>query len=356
MLELDDLDMRIGGVAHLDTVSVTFPKGQLTTLLGRTGAGKTSLMRTVAGLERPDRGVVRLDGTDWNALAPWQRPVAMVTQQFINYPHLSVLDNVAFPLVRRGEKRARAHEAARNVLARVGLSGMVDRRPGQLSGGQQQRVAIARALVKRAPVLLLDEPFVNLDYKLREGLREELVELVKAQPDTVIVYASTDPREALQMGEQTVLMAEGRVLQVGTPRDLHAAPATVDAARVVSDPPINLLPLDITNGGAVLEGIGPIEIAAHGDLRPGRYTVGLRADDIAPGGTVRARVALSEVTGSETVTHLGVGGHELVMLERTVTDHPIGSEVGLRVDSANALMFDGVGRLLPPSTGAAPNG
>ena len=176
MLQVTGVTLAEGGVPHLADVGATFARGQLTTLLGRTGAGKTTLMRIIAGLLVPTSGAVMLDGQDWRRLPPWQRPVAMVTQQFINYPHLSALDNVAFPLIRAGQSRDGAQTAARDMLGRLGLGAMVDRRPGALSGGQQQRVAIARALVKKAPVLLLDEPFVNLDYKLREDLREELID------------------------------------------------------------------------------------------------------------------------------------------------------------------------------------
>lgn len=348
MLVLRDLSLTEGGVPHLAAVSVEAEPGRMTTLLGRTGAGKTTLLRAVAGLVQPQSGQISLAGNDWSRLPPWRRPVAMVTQQFINYPHLSVLDNVAFPLIRRGEPREAAREAAAAMLGRVGLAQMTGRRPAALSGGQQQRVAIARALVKRAPVLLLDEPFVNLDYKLREGLCEELAELLRSQSDTVVLYATTDPREALQMGDCTVLMAEGRVLQAGPPRAVFGAPATLEAARVVNDPPINLLAAEITQSGLVLDHLGPQSAGATGRaLPPGRYTLGLRAEDIRSGGPLPARVALTEVSGSETVTHLMAGAQPLVMLERAVTNHRLGSELGLMLDLGKALVFGANGALIP---------
>ncbi|MCE6957702.1 ABC transporter ATP-binding protein [Cereibacter sphaeroides] len=347
MLELISLSQAAGGVPHLDDVTIHCVKGRLTTLLGRTGAGKTTLMRVIAGLEQPDRGRVVLDGQDWSRLAPWQRPVAMVTQQFINYPHLSVLDNVAFPLLRRKVPAEAAREAARDMLGRVGLGQMTGRRPGQLSGGQQQRVAIARALVKKAPVLLLDEPFVNLDYKLREGLREELVDLLRTERDTIVVYASTDPREALQMGDTVVLMAEGRALQSGTARAVYDAPATARAAEVVNDPPINLIGMEVTADEIRLERLATLPRERLGrPLAPGRYTLGLRAHALGQGGGIPARVALTEVSGSETVTHLDAGGQALVMLERTVSEHAIGSSIGLSLDLGEALVFDRGGNLI----------
>lgn len=158
MLDLLSLSLAEGGVPHLHDVTIRFEKGRLATLLGRTGAGKTTLMRSIAGLVEPRQGRIALDGRDWTGLPPWHRPVAMVTQQFINYPHLTALDNVAFPLLRRKVPRQEARAAAREMLGRVGLGALVDRRPGQLSGGQQQRVAIARALIKRAPSFCWTNP------------------------------------------------------------------------------------------------------------------------------------------------------------------------------------------------------
>ena len=349
MLQVTGLTLAEGGSLHLSDVASTFARGQLTTLLGRTGAGKTTLMRVIAGLQLPTSGTVALDGQDWHRLPPWQRPVAMVTQQFINYPHLSVLDNVAFPLVRAGQSRDAAQTTARAMLGRLGLGTMVDRRPGALSGGQQQRVAIARALVKKAPVLLLDEPFVNLDYKLREGLREELVDLLRAEAQTIVIYASTDPREALQMGDVVLLMAEGRVVQAGSPREVYNTPRTLLAAQVVSDPPLNALPLVVDAGGATLAGLGRQDLRRT--LPHGSYTLGLRAQDIVLGGALPARVELSEVSGSETVTHLDCAGQALVMQEKTVVDHALGATLGLTLNLDRALVFDAQGRLLEADHG-----
>ena len=334
MLTITDLTLKTGGVTHLGGVSATFRPGTLTTILGRTGAGKTSLMRAIAGLLLPDRGRVALSGADWTRLPPWKRPVAMVTQQFINYPHLSVRDNVAFPLVRAGMARAKAALKAEAALTRVGLGTMMDRRPAALSGGQQQRVAIARALVKKAPVLLLDEPFVNLDYKLREAFREDLVELLASETGTTVLYATTDPREALQMGDQILLMAEGRIVQSGTPREVFAAPASLMAATVVNDPPINPIPFRQTGTAD----FGPL--GQHGfSLPPGAYTLGLRAADIRAGGGHAATVMLTEVTGSETLTHLELYGMPLVMQEKSVVPRVPGDVVQVTLDLGAGLVF-----------------
>jgi len=352
MLALREISLNAGDEMHLADLSVTFQPGQLITLLGRTGAGKTTLMRVIAGLTTADAGSLSLDGQDWSRLAPWKRPVAMVTQQFINYPHLSALDNVAFPLIRRGQPRAAARAAALRELERVGLGLLTDRRPGQLSGGQQQRVAIARALVKQAPVLLLDEPFVNLDYKLREGLREELVDLLKSATGTIVIYATTEPREALQLGDRVVLMAEGRIVQDGAPRAVFAAPRSLKAAEVVNDPPINLLPLKVQGGAATLGApgaadLGPADLGSMAaGLPDGSYTLGLRAQDVAPGGTVQARVTLTEVSGSETVTHLAIGAQPLVMQQRSVVAHALGETLGLALRVRRGLIYGADGQLM----------
>ena len=349
MLRLSNLSLTEDGVPHLEGVSLDFQPG-LTTLLGRTGAGKTTLLRAISGLAQPT-GQISFNGQNWAHLPPWRRPVAMVTQQFINYPHLNVLDNLAFPLIRRGEPRAAALAAAEAMLGRVGLSQMASRRPSELSGGQQQRVALARALVKGAPILLLDEPFVNLDYNLREGMREELVALLQTGNETTVIYASTDPREALRMGDRTVLMAEGRVLQSGPPRAVFAAPATLEAARVVNDPPVNLLSARIDDTTLEIDHLGPgPRDALPADLPPGRYTLALRAEDIRQNGPLTARVALTEVSGSETVTHLNAGAQLLVMLERRVHVHPPGAKLTLMPDLGRALIYGADGALIAKGT------
>lgn len=170
-LVLNSLSLRRNKEIHLDNVSLMFDRGCLTTVLGRTLSGKTTIMRTIAGLQDVDKGTLSRDGRSFGKLPAWQRDVAMVYQQFINYPHLSVFENVAFPLRKRKVAQNEIDRRVRGILETVGLDAFHERKPAQLSGGQQQRVALARALVRKAEVLLLDEPLVNLDYKLREQLR-----------------------------------------------------------------------------------------------------------------------------------------------------------------------------------------
>ena len=234
-ITLDKVSRDVAGASWIRDVSLTLERGTLSVLLGPTLSGKTSIMRLLAGLDKPTSGRVLVDGKDVTGFDVRKRSVAMVYQQFINYPTLSVYENIASPLrvqgVARGEIASRVRDAARLLK----LEPYLDRTPLQLSGGQQQRTAIARALVKRADLVLLDEPLANLDYKLREELRTELPRIFE-ESGAIFVYATTEPSEALLLGGRTICMSEGRALQVGeTPlvyrRDGHAAGETETLAR-----------------------------------------------------------------------------------------------------------------------------
>jgi len=357
-LSLDHVARTVAGEPHLIDVDLTLVRGTINVLLGHTGAGKTSLLRIIAGLDRPTAGTVRFDGVDVTRTPARKRSVALVYQQFINYPSLTVRDNIASPLRLR---------RAPDVLARVGelarllrIDDLLDRLPGELSGGQQQRVAIARALAKAADVVLLDEPLVNLDYKLREDLRDELRALFVAprpgaKPATV-VYATTDPGEALALGGTTVIVHHGRVLQHAPALEVYHRPASVVAAGVASDPPMNILD-GVVQGGAI-EIAGELRIplgeTATGHragrhlagLADGPYRFGIRASDCrlhrAPEGHVamQARVELSEISGSETFVHLrGAGGTRVIVQQDGVFHHQLDDELTFYLDPDRLLAF-----------------
>ncbi|RYY52378.1 MAG: ABC transporter ATP-binding protein, partial [Comamonadaceae bacterium] len=196
-LNLRGIEKTVGAETWLRGISLAPEPGAVTVLLGATQAGKTSLMRIMAGLDVPTRGTVEVDGQDVTGMPVRDRNVAMVYQQFINYPSMTVYDNIASPLKLRGDKNIAAQVQA--LADRLHIAQFLKRLPAELSGGQQQRVALARALAKGAPLMLLDEPLVNLDYKLREGLRDELAQLF-AVGDSTVVYATTEPAEALLLG------------------------------------------------------------------------------------------------------------------------------------------------------------
>ncbi|MDE2413988.1 MAG: ABC transporter ATP-binding protein, partial [Comamonadaceae bacterium] len=211
-LALDAVVKRVGPQTWLYPMDMALHSGAVTVLLGATQAGKTSLMRIMAGLDKPSQGRVLVDGRDVTGVPVRERNVAMVYQQFINYPSLTVAQNIASPLKLRGEKNI--EQRVRQIAERLHIDMFLQRLPAELSGGQQQRVALARALAKGAPLMLLDEPLVNLDYKLREELREELTQLFAAG-DSTVVYATTEPGEALLLGGYTAVLHEGELLQYG---------------------------------------------------------------------------------------------------------------------------------------------
>ena len=240
MLELRSVTRIVDGTPHLADVNLALERGTLNVLLGPTLAGKTSLMRVMAGLDRPTSGRVVLDGTDVTGVPVQRRDVAMVYQQFINYPAMTVYENIASPLRLRGaDKKTIENEVAR-AAELLKLTPYLDRTPLNLSGGQQQRTALARAIVKNADLVLLDEPLANLDYKLREELRAELPRIF-AEAGTIFVYATTEPSEALLLGGNTATMSEGRVTQFGPTVEVYRAPADLVTAQTFADPPLNLL-------------------------------------------------------------------------------------------------------------------
>src|SRR5690349_21448054 len=249
-LSLDRVSKRVGAQTWLYPQSIAPRSGAVTVLLGATQAGKTSLMRLMAGLDAPTEGKVFVDGKDVTGVPVRERNVAMVYQQFINYPSLKVADNIGSPLKLRGEKNVEGR--VRELADKLHIGMFLDRYPAELSGGQQQRVALARALAKGAPLMLLDEPLVNLDYKLREGLREELTQLF-ATGDSTVIYATTEPGEALLLGGYTAVMDAGELLQYGPTAEVFHAPQSLRVARAFSDPPMNLMAGRVVEGGVQIE-------------------------------------------------------------------------------------------------------
>ena len=232
MFELVNVSKTVDGELHLQDVNLSLKENSFNVLLGPTLAGKTSLMRIMAGLDHADEGAALIfNARDVTKLSVKQRSVAMVYQQFVNYQTMSVFDNIASPLIAekmaREEIKDKVHEAA-TVL---GIADLLERKPNQISGGQQQRVAIARALVKHADLVLLDEPLANLDYKLRESLREELPKIF-ADRNSIVVYATSDPAEALLIGKDVAVLHEGQVLQFGEVTKVFRQPSNLNAAKI----------------------------------------------------------------------------------------------------------------------------
>lgn len=348
-LVAENLVFRPENEYHLNNVSFTMTRGKLYTILGRTLAGKTTLLKTIAGLIAPDSGSITYSGKEFGSLPVWKRNVAMVYQQFINYPHLTVFDNVAFPLKQRKVSTATIQQKVSQALQQVGLQGFEERKIQALSGGQQQRVALARSLVKEAELLLLDEPLVNLDYKLREQLRDEFRGIFNSglMDQSILIYSSTDPVETMQLGGDVVVMDEGSVLQQAKAQDVFEHPADTRVALIANDPAMNLIAGEKTGGMIVINQAIRMDVPRHlKSLMDGRYTFGIRAADISidKEGDLW-EVELSEISGSETFIHLRNGEHPIVGLLEMVKDIQIGEKISVQFDTQWLYAFDQKGDL-----------
>jgi glycerol transport system ATP-binding protein len=334
------------GESIINDVSLTVERGTMNVLLGPTQAGKTTLMRLMAGLDKPTSGRILVDGKDATGVPVRERSVAMVYQQFMNYPSLSVYENIASPL---RVAKLKPDEIDRRVLkaARLlGLESMLDRLPHQLSGGQQQRTAIARAIVKGADLVLLDEPLANLDYQLREELREELPSILK-EAGAILVYATAEPLEALLLGGFTATLSEGRVVQCGPTPQVYHRPSHIDSARVFSDPPLN--EVTATKQGGLLRLGADVTVPAVGvvaKVPDGVYTLGFRGDMVrleAPwpaSVSLPGRVTLAEISGSESFVHVETTLGTFVCVERGVSVRQPDQSAVLHVDAARLFLFD----------------
>jgi glycerol transport system ATP-binding protein len=349
---LDHVTRDIDGIPAIRDVSLTLDRGTLSVLLGPTLSGKTSIMRLLAGLDKPTTGRVLVDGKDVTSFDVRKRSVAMVYQQFINYPSFTVYENIASPLRVQGKPKAEIEKRVQEAAQLLKLEPYLDRTPLQLSGGQQQRTAIARALVKGADLVLLDEPLANLDYKLREELRTELPRIFEAS-GAIFVYATTEPSEALLLGGNTICMWEGQVLQVGNTSGVYRHPETMRVAQVFSDPPLNVVGIEKKNGS--VQYAGGVQAPASGlyaALGDGAYRVGFRAHqlEVATGIAGRhafsATVTVTEITGSESFVHLNRDDSNWVAVLQGIHEYPPGHVLDAVLDPSNVFVFDAAGRLV----------
>ncbi len=346
-LMLERIEQRVGASTHLYPLDLRLVPNAITVLLGATQAGKTTLMRVMAGLDAPAKGRVLADGIDVTGKSVRERNVAMVYQQFINYTSMTVADNIASPLKLRKEKNVEARVL--ELAKKLHIEPFLKRLPGELSGGQQQRVALARALAKNAPLMLFDEPLVNLDYKLREELRDELAQLFAAGQSTV-VYATTEPTEALLLGGYTAVMDAGELLQYGPTAQVFHHPKSIRVARAFSDPPMNLIVGTAAPAGVSLPGGAVLACAFPGGTAPpvtvgvraGALSVRERAGDLALAGSVE----LAEISGSDTFVHVKTAVGELVAQLTGVHVFELGSSITLYLNPGQAYVFGADGNLL----------
>ena len=356
MLELRNVTKTVGASKHIDDVSLTLQRGSLNVLLGPTLSGKTSLMRLMAGLDKPTAGTVWFDGKDVTGLPVQKRNVAMVYQQFINYPAMTVYENVASPLRVAGVDQATIDREVRRAAELLRLTPYLDRTPLNLSGGQQQRTALARAIVKNASLVLLDEPLANLDYKLREELRAELPKIFAAA-GTIFVYATTEPHEALLLGGNTATLSQGRVTQYGPTIDVFRRPRDLVTAKTFADPPLNTIVLRKVGPSFRLEGGVDLPVPeAMRHIPDANYTVAFQPHHLTlkqPGDqavSVKAQVTVTEITGSESFVHLHFADARWAMLAHGIHNFEPGDVIEVFIDTRHLLVFDDTGR----SVSAAP--
>jgi ABC-type sugar transport system ATPase subunit len=316
------LDLRIGD-------------GEFLVLVGPSGCGKSTLLRLIAGLERPTAGTIAIDGTDLTAEPPQRRDLAMVFQSYALYPHMSVRDNLAYPLKVRHTDSATIAGRVSDVAAALGLQDLLERRPAQLSGGQRQRVALGRAIVRNPKAFLLDEPLSNLDPALRAQARAELRRLHQ-RLRTTTVYVTHDQEEAMTLGGRIAVMRDGAIEQVAPPLDLYTHPANTFVARFIGSPAMNLLPA-----------------AAAGIDAPAGSVAGIRPQDVQLGrsGVIRATIELVEPRGADQVLHLRLDAVDIPLLAivPAIPSSVAGTGVLVTLPADRLHFFDG-------STGTRLNG
>ncbi|WP_020407136.1 ABC transporter ATP-binding protein [Hahella ganghwensis] len=351
-LELKNISRVVDGQHWISDLNLTLEPGSFNVFLGRTLAGKTSLMRLIAGLDRPSTGQIMMNGVNVTGVPVKDRNISMVYQQFINYPNLTVYDNIASPLrlanISEATIRKRVHETAEMLH----IEQYLKRLPLELSGGQQQRTAMARALVKEATIVLFDEPLVNLDYKLREELRLELRELFKER-NTIAIYATTEPNEALALGGTTTVLHEGRVLQYGPTAEVYHRPKDILTAEMFSEPPINVVNGRVTDSEVSFD--ETVHFPLNQDLRalkPGQYQFGVRAshiglvpqndDDLE----LSVKVDLAEISGSETFLHVRNDHMNLVLHLSGVHGYDVDEDINIYFPTHKLYAFDMNGQMV----------
>ena len=354
MLELRNVTKTVAGVDHIRDVSLTLRHGSLNVLLGPTLSGKTSLMRLMAGLDAPTSGRILFDGADVTGVPVRRRNVAMVYQQFINYPAMTVYENIASPLRVAGADEARIDRDVQRVAGLLKLTPYLNRTPLNLSGGQQQRTALARAIVKNASLVLLDEPLANLDYKLREELREELPKIF-AETGTIFVYATTEPHEALLLGGNTATLSQGRLTQCGPTIEVFRKPRDLTTARTFADPPLNTIVLRKSGAEFILDGGMALPVPAElGGIADASYTIGFQPHHLSLSSSspsavpMKAKVSVTEITGSESFVHLDFAGERWVMLEHRVLAFEPEQEIEVYIDPRHIMVFDAEGMAATP--------
>ncbi len=347
-IDFDRVTKRFGDVEAVSDLSLHVDDGDFLVLLGPSGCGKSTLLRMLAGLEEPTEGVISIAGEPVNNVEPKNRDIAMVFQSYALYPHKTVRANIEFPLRPRGVPKEERMKQVEEAAAQLGLTPMLDRKPGQLSGGQRQRVALARAIIRRPVAFLMDEPLSNLDAKLRTQTRAELVELQR-RLGTTVVYVTHDQVEAMTMAKRVAVMSEGVLQQVGPPAEVYDRPANLFVARFIGNPPMNTLPGTVDGGTITVPG-GSLPSPTSASSLPQDVVVGVRPERLRVGGAddqgIAATLRVVESLGHEQLLICDVstdGGPSVPIVVRLDPDSPApaeGSVVTLVTDPEHVHLFD----------------
>ena len=340
----------------VDVEELQIIDGEFLTLLGPSGCGKSTLLRMLAGLETPTAGRIMFDGEAVDHLDPAQRNIAMVFQNYALYPHMTVAENVGYPLKKRGVPKAEREARIREIAAMLKIDTLLDRKPRQLSGGQQQRVALGRAMIRDPAVYLFDEPLSNLDAALRSYMRNELIRL-HAKLRGTMVFVTHDQVEAMTMSTRIAVMEAGRIQQLATPDEVYERPATRFVAGFVGTPSMNFIDADAApNGGTSRLATADFAMDVGqpaGAAAPlaGKLTVGVRPEHIVLGqGADKAEITVVESLGNEQIITIATGSRELVLRSTSGEKHRIGETVtyALRPDRLHYFAAD-TGRRIGPN-------
>jgi multiple sugar transport system ATP-binding protein len=346
-VSIRNIAKRYGDKAVVESVSLDIAPGEFVVLVGPSGCGKSTTLRMVAGLEKISDGEISIDGRVVNMLAPKDRGVAMVFQNYALYPHLTVRDNIAFGLQLAKMPKAKIAEAVSVASQMLGLNELLDRRPAELSGGQRQRVAMGRAVVRQPKVFLFDEPLSNLDAKLRNSMRAEIKRLHQ-RLGTTIIYVTHDQVEAMTLADRIVIMRAGKIEQIGTPSELYERPANTFVAAFMGSPPMNLIDamMDETGSRVILAdgqkiSVGQTEVqrVSAGQsialgLRPEQLTLSEDASDL------RCEVELVEALGGEAIIHARLAGSEILLRTRGLPEITLGQSINVSIDREQLRVFD----------------
>ena len=344
-IRITNVEKDYGSLTVLHDCTLDIMDNEFVVLVGPSGSGKTTLLRLIAGLETITRGEIHFDDVRVNDLDVSDRDIAMVFQNYGLYPHMSVYDNMAFGLRRRGLPKSEIEAKVRRTAELMSLEPYLDRRPKQLSGGQRQRVALGRAIVRDPEVFLLDEPLSNLDAQLRVQMRSEILRVHKSV-DATAVYVTHDQVEAMTMGDRIVVMSEGRIQQAGTPEELYDRPRNRFVASFIGTPAMSFLDAKL-EGGKAATVAGHLTLTSEQRMRLGGWqtvVIGIRPEHLLPPKSdapdLSGQVTVSEMLGAEQVVHFGAGGATLIARLPRGRKYRIGDEVRFDLETESIHFFD----------------